>query len=96
MFGEDRLHRAIAAAGADTPVRFVAAVMNAVERFAAGAPQDDDLTILAVRYSGQDMSEIWKSGNVICRFPNSQISQFPNQPSICLAIVCSCRLDVPS
>jgi sigma-B regulation protein RsbU (phosphoserine phosphatase) len=52
MFGEQRLHRAIAAAGAETPVRAVAAVMDAVERFAAGAPQDDDLTILAVRYSG--------------------------------------------
>jgi serine phosphatase RsbU (regulator of sigma subunit) len=55
MFGEDRLHCAIAAAGADTPVRIVAAVMNAVERFAAGVPQDDDLTILAVRYSGRDL-----------------------------------------
>lgn len=53
MFGEDRLHRAIAAAGAEAPVRLVAAVMDAVERFAAGAPQDDDLTILALRYSGQ-------------------------------------------
>ena len=59
MFGEDRLHQAIAAAGVETPVRLVADVMNALARFAAGAPQDDDLTILALRYSGRDLA----SGN---------------------------------
>jgi serine phosphatase RsbU (regulator of sigma subunit) len=48
MFGEDRLHRAIAVA-ADPPEALVAAVLGAVERFAAGAPPDDDLTLLAVR-----------------------------------------------
>jgi sigma-B regulation protein RsbU (phosphoserine phosphatase) len=48
MFGEDRLHQAIAAA-AETPEALVAAVLRAVERFAAGAPPDDDLTLLAVR-----------------------------------------------
>jgi sigma-B regulation protein RsbU (phosphoserine phosphatase) len=52
MFGEGRLHRAIAAAGAETPGGLVAAVIGEVERFAAGAPPEDDLTLLALRYSG--------------------------------------------
>jgi sigma-B regulation protein RsbU (phosphoserine phosphatase) len=52
MFGEDRLHAAIGAAGVNTPAGLVAAVMGVIERFAAGAPQDDDLTLLALRYSG--------------------------------------------
>lgn len=52
MFGEDRLHRAIAAACGGTPASLVAAVMREVEYFAAGAPPEDDLTLLAIRYSG--------------------------------------------
>jgi serine phosphatase RsbU (regulator of sigma subunit) len=52
MFGDDRLHQAIAAAAADPPEALVAAVLRAVEHFAAGAPPDDDLTLLALRYSG--------------------------------------------
>jgi serine phosphatase RsbU (regulator of sigma subunit) len=52
MFGEERLLQAIAAAAADPPDKLVAAVMGTVECFAAGAPAEDDLTILALRYTG--------------------------------------------
>ena len=51
MFGADRLQLAIAAAAAETPASLVAAVIGEVERFAAGAPPEDDLTLLALRYS---------------------------------------------
>ncbi len=52
MFGSDRLQLAIAAGAADAPAALVAAVIGEVERFAAGAPPEDDLTLLALRYSG--------------------------------------------
>jgi serine phosphatase RsbU (regulator of sigma subunit) len=52
MFGEPRLHAAIAAAAAEAPEALVAQVIGAVEGFAAGAPPDDDLTLLALRYRG--------------------------------------------
>jgi len=50
MFGEARLQAAIAAAALDTPEALVAAVVGAVERFASGAPPEDDLTMLALRF----------------------------------------------
>lgn len=53
MFGEERLHAAIAAGSGGTPASLLAAVIGAVEYFAAGAAQDDDLTLLAIQYSGQ-------------------------------------------
>lgn len=49
MFGEARLRGAIAAGAGTAPEALVAAVSGAVERFAAGAPPEDDLTILALR-----------------------------------------------
>jgi len=52
MFGADRLAAAICAAGHATPPSLVASVMGAVEMFAAGAPPEDDLTLLALRYLG--------------------------------------------
>jgi serine phosphatase RsbU (regulator of sigma subunit) len=52
MFGEDRLHQAIAARCAGTPASLVAGVMAQVEYFAAGAAPEDDLTLLAMQYSG--------------------------------------------
>ena len=52
MFGADRLEQAIAAASAETPAALVAAVIGEVERFAAGAPPEDDITLLALRYAG--------------------------------------------
>jgi serine phosphatase RsbU (regulator of sigma subunit) len=52
MFGEDRLHAAIAAGYTEMPAELIAAVIGRVEHFAAGAPPEDDLTLLAIRYSG--------------------------------------------
>lgn len=52
MFGEDRLHSAIAAGGGGTPAALLAAVIGVVESFAAGAAPEDDLTLLAIQYSG--------------------------------------------
>jgi serine phosphatase RsbU (regulator of sigma subunit) len=49
MFGDDRLRQAIAATAAAGPDALVAEVLHAVERFAAGTPFDDDLTLLALR-----------------------------------------------
>lgn len=53
MFGEARLHGAIAAGSTGTPGSLLAAVLGDVEYFAAGAPAEDDLTLLAIRYSGR-------------------------------------------
>ena len=52
MFGEPRLHAAVVAAAGAPPGALVAQVMGDVERFATGAPPEDDLTLLAVRYLG--------------------------------------------
>lgn len=50
MFGEARLRAAIGAAAHDAPDALVTAVVGAVERFASGAPPEDDLTMLALRF----------------------------------------------
>lgn len=47
-FGEARLAAALANAPRD-PKKLIAAIAKAVRRFAAGAPQSDDLTLLALR-----------------------------------------------
>ena len=52
MFGAGRLQSTMAAAAARPPGDFVAKVMGDVEAFAAGAPPEDDLTLLALRYVG--------------------------------------------
>ena len=52
MFGADRLTAAIRASGKAAPAPLTASVVGAVETFAAGAPPDDDVTLLAVRYTG--------------------------------------------
>lgn len=52
MFGAERLDRAIGAAARLQPDALVRAVASAVNDFAAGAPPEDDLTLLAVRFEG--------------------------------------------
>lgn len=52
MFGGERFDRAVAAASAAQPATLVAAVVGAIERFAGAAPQEDDMTVLALRYDG--------------------------------------------
>jgi serine phosphatase RsbU (regulator of sigma subunit) len=52
MFGDVRLRDTIAAAGEAPLDALVSRVVGAVERFAAGAPPEDDLTFLALRLRG--------------------------------------------
>ncbi|HEY8611844.1 MAG TPA: PP2C family protein-serine/threonine phosphatase, partial [Roseomonas sp.] len=49
FFGRDRLAAALRPAGAEAPRAVVGAVLDAVASFVAGAPQADDITLLAVR-----------------------------------------------
>jgi sigma-B regulation protein RsbU (phosphoserine phosphatase) len=49
FFGRDRLEAALAEGGT-APAGVVAAVLRAVARFAADAPQADDITALALRF----------------------------------------------
>jgi phosphoserine phosphatase RsbU/P len=52
MFGAERLEASMAAAATDPPKAFVEKVIADVEAFASGAPPEDDLTLLALRYVG--------------------------------------------
>jgi serine phosphatase RsbU (regulator of sigma subunit) len=49
LFGEERLHACFAGGAAATAAASVERLMKAVRAFAAGAPQSDDITILALR-----------------------------------------------
>jgi sigma-B regulation protein RsbU (phosphoserine phosphatase) len=50
FFGEDRLLAHLAASPAAAPAEIVRGTLEAVRAFAAGAPQSDDITVLAVTY----------------------------------------------
>ena len=50
FFGEERLLAHLAASPGATPADIVQGGLTAVRAFAAGAPQSDDITILAARY----------------------------------------------
>jgi serine phosphatase RsbU (regulator of sigma subunit) len=52
LFGEDALARAIAGAARGTAGALVSGIVRSVEEFSAGAPPEDDLTLLAIRYRG--------------------------------------------
>lgn len=52
QFGMERLERAFAEAGRQLPEAIVSHVTTAVGRFEAGAPAEDDLTLLVIRYQG--------------------------------------------
>ena len=52
LFGEDRLAQAVDAAASGPPDALVRSVLDAVAQFEAGAPPEDDLTLLALRYRG--------------------------------------------
>ena len=56
QFGSDRLDRAFASAARMAPDAIVSHVAAAVERFEAGAPPEDDLTLLALQYRGKQGS----------------------------------------
>lgn len=53
IFGDAALEAAIAAAPKDTAAALVDGIIRAVEQFSAGAPPEDDLTLLAIRYRGK-------------------------------------------
>ena len=50
FFGEERLLELLAACPGAPPAHIVGNILEAVRAFAAGAPQSDDITILAARY----------------------------------------------
>ena len=53
QFGDDRLRQVVLdAARADSPDSVLDSVLHAVQSFAAGHPQADDITLLVVRYDG--------------------------------------------
>ncbi|MFI5179008.1 MAG: PP2C family protein-serine/threonine phosphatase, partial [Vicinamibacterales bacterium] len=52
QFGADRLMQAFAAGAGQTPDAIVNHVTTSVVRFEAGAPPEDDLTLLALMYKG--------------------------------------------
>ncbi|MFO1058404.1 MAG: PP2C family protein-serine/threonine phosphatase [Dongiaceae bacterium] len=52
QFGEPRMDAVLAAAAGAPPDRLLAALMDRVGQFAAGAPRADDITCLALRYRG--------------------------------------------
>jgi serine phosphatase RsbU (regulator of sigma subunit) len=52
MYGADRLAESIAMHGADDPEIVVDSVLAALDRFSAGTPRDDDLTIVVMKLVG--------------------------------------------
>jgi sigma-B regulation protein RsbU (phosphoserine phosphatase) len=52
LFGDQRLQEALESLAGKSPGEIASAVLQEVRDFAAGAPQSDDITILAVRFRG--------------------------------------------
>jgi sigma-B regulation protein RsbU (phosphoserine phosphatase) len=52
LFGDDRLRASIAARIGRAPADVIAGVLADIDAFAAGAPPEDDVTLLAVTYRG--------------------------------------------
>lgn len=52
LFSDGRFHDRFAASAARPAAEIVASLVDAVNGFAAGAPQEDDITLLALRYKG--------------------------------------------
>ena len=53
LFSDARLHERFAANATRPAAEIVERVVEAVNRFAAGVPQEDDITVLALRYRGR-------------------------------------------
>jgi sigma-B regulation protein RsbU (phosphoserine phosphatase) len=53
FYGEDRLLSALATTSGATLAEIIGRVMTDVRAFAAGAKQNDDITVLAARYEPQ-------------------------------------------
>lgn len=52
MFGAARLEQSLERATSDGPSGLVASLVKDVTRFSTGAPAEDDITVLAIRYTG--------------------------------------------
>jgi sigma-B regulation protein RsbU (phosphoserine phosphatase) len=52
LFGDDRLRGELETLAGRCPDDVTAAIMEQVKEFASGAPQSDDITVMAVRYKG--------------------------------------------
>jgi sigma-B regulation protein RsbU (phosphoserine phosphatase) len=52
MFGSDRLEEAVAACSGLTAAQVLQSISGVTVRFAAGAPPEDDVTLLVLRYRG--------------------------------------------
>jgi len=52
LFGDDRLRGELETLAGRCPDDVSAAIMEQVKVFAGGAPQSDDITVMAVRYKG--------------------------------------------
>ena len=55
LFGEGRLLETLNRKPDEDPEKQCSAMLRAVDSFAAGAPQFDDITMLAIRYNGPDL-----------------------------------------
>ena len=53
LFGDDRLRGELETLAGKGPDSIAAAVMERVKEFASGAPQSDDITVMAVQYKGR-------------------------------------------
>ena len=56
IFGADRLRRAVAASLSRGAMDLVQSTLKTVNKFAAGAPPEDDLTLLAIEYLGTEVT----------------------------------------
>lgn len=63
QFGEERLLAIVRDAGQGSPAAIVERLVGEVRAFVAGAPQADDITVLVVRYQGEDAPGRAVSGN---------------------------------
>jgi sigma-B regulation protein RsbU (phosphoserine phosphatase) len=61
FFDESRLEEFLLANSAGTPQQLVSGLQAAVREFAAGAPQADDITVLALQFIGPGAKNITKS-----------------------------------
>lgn len=52
LFGDDRLREELQTLAGGGPDSIATAIMEQVKEFASGAPQSDDITVMAVRYKG--------------------------------------------
>ncbi len=62
LYGEERLKRTVCESAAGKPREMIAAVKEDVDSFQQGAEQFDDITMLALRYLGDDTPENEDSG----------------------------------